>query len=215
MFAFVKIVSGELQLSPGQKILKSSDYMNYLQSDSLIDIAQNNVDEIINEASNIYQQEKARGYKDGKLQAQNEFAELMQEAVIRCNKYYIDCELQIVQSVIDCVSKVISDFDDVEIVRSIVQDKVDILSKRKQIILHVSPSQVDGVKSKVSQILSDYTDIEYIDVVADKRLKESGGCIFETEIDIIDASISTQLTNLEQQINECYKSITDENFDDN
>ncbi|EKM32888.1 flagellar assembly FliH family protein [Vibrio harveyi] len=61
------------------------------------------------------------------------------------------------------------------------------------------PEQVAEVREKVSSILSDFPEVGYVEVIADARLK-NGGCILETEVGIIDASIDGQLQALKQAI---------------
>lgn len=99
--------------------------------------------------------------------------------------------------VLDAVRKIIDTFDDVDTTISVVREALQLVSNQKQVILHVHPEQVVDVREKVAGVLSDFPEVGYVDVVADARLK-NGGCILETEVGIIDASIDGQIQALKQ-----------------
>lgn len=209
MLSFVNLKAGDLALRPGLKILKAADYLNYLESEKLIENAQINVDDIINQANNIFQQEKSRGYKTGKLQAQDEVAEILQHTIIECNHYYLKVEESIVALVMSCVEKIISEFDDKQLTISVIKKTLQSAVNEKRITLRVSHQQVNDVKVSIDNIVELHSEIDYIDVIPDDRLT-NGGCIVETDVGIIDANIDTQLKVLEEQITKCYGTLKKE-----
>ncbi|NRB24704.1 HrpE/YscL family type III secretion apparatus protein [Shewanella sp.] len=204
MLSFVKVDTDNLNLVPGQKILKSVDYMHFLESEHLIQAAQAKAAQIINDAESVYQQEKLRGYEDGQLQAKQACAEVIVDTVAQCNRYYISSEKTLTQAVLSCVGKILQGFDDVEVTLAVVREALQLVSNQKQVILHVNPEQVARVKERVSEVLAAFPEVGYVDVVADARLK-NGGCILETEVGIIDASIDVQLQVLNKQIAKQFK----------
>ncbi|WP_394390329.1 HrpE/YscL family type III secretion apparatus protein [Shewanella woodyi] len=204
MRSFVKVDTDNLNLVPGQKILKSADYMYFLESEHLIRAAEAKAAQIIKGAESVYEQEKQRGYEDGQLQAKQECAELIFDTVAQCNRYYISSEKTLTQAVLSCVNKILQGFDDVEVTLAVVKEALQLVSNQKQVILHVNPDQLFEVKDRVSEVLSAFPEVGYVDVVADARLK-NGGCILETEVGIIDASIDVQLQVLNSQITKQFK----------
>jgi type III secretion protein L len=197
MVSFVEIKTDNLQLAPGLKVLKAKDYVSYLDSQCLVKAARSKADSIIAEAENAFDLEKQRGYQDGLEKAKVEHAETMLATLSRCNEYYLQVEEKMTGVVLDAVRKIISSFDDVDITASVVREALQLVSNQKQVILHVHPDQVNEVRDRVSLILSDFPEIGYVEVISDARLKH-GGCILETEVGIIDASIDGQLQALKQ-----------------
>ncbi|MDW2035140.1 SctL family type III secretion system stator protein VscL, partial [Vibrio sp. 665] len=112
-------------------------------------------------------------------------------------EYYLQVEHKMTNVVLDAVRKIIDTFDDVDTTISVVREALQLVSNQKQVILHVHPEQVVDVREKVAGVLSDFPEVGYVDVVADARLK-NGGCILETEVGIIDASIDGQIQALKQ-----------------
>ena len=97
--------------------------------------------------------------------------------------------------VLHAVRKILKQYDNTELALSVTREALSLVSNQKQVILHVQPEQVSAVRERVSHILKDFPEVGYVDVVADARLDE-GGCILETEIGIIDASVDGQLAAL-------------------
>ncbi len=197
MVSFVEIKTDNLQLAPGLKVLKAKDYASYLDSQHLVEAANSKAESIIANAQQAYETEKQRGYQDGLAQAKIENAQTMVETLARCNDYYQQVEEKMTGVVLEAVRKIIDTFDDVDTTVSVVREALQLVSNQKQVILHVHPEQVVDVREKVAGVLSDYPEVGYVDVVADARLK-NGGCILETEVGIIDASIDGQLHALKQ-----------------
>ncbi|MGY5838836.1 HrpE/YscL family type III secretion apparatus protein [Vibrio chemaguriensis] len=197
MVSFVEIKTDNLQLAPGLKVLKAKDYASYLDSQHLVEAANSKAESIIANAQQAYETEKQRGYQDGLAQAKIENAQTMAETLARCNDYYQQVEEKMTGVVLEAVRKIIDTFDDVDTTVSVVREALQLVSNQKQVILHVHPEQVVEVREKVAGVLSDFPEVGYVDVVADARLK-NGGCILETEVGIIDASIDGQLHALKQ-----------------
>ncbi|TOA13779.1 SctL family type III secretion system stator protein VscL [Vibrio parahaemolyticus] len=197
MVSFVEIKTDNLQLAPGLKVLKAKDYVSYLDSQHLVEAANSKADSIIAKAQQAYETEKQRGYQDGLEQAKIENAQAMVATLTRCNEYYLQVEHKMTNVVLDAVRKIIDTFDDVDTTISVVREALQLVSNQKQVILHVHPEQVVDVREKVAGVLSDFPEVGYVDVVADARLK-NGGCILETEVGIIDASIDGQIQALKQ-----------------
>lgn len=197
MVSFVEIKTDNLQLAPGLKVLKAKDYVSYLDSQHLVEAANSKADSIIAKAQQAYETEKQRGYQDGLEQAKIENAQAMVATLACCNEYYLQVEHKMTNVVLDAVRKIIDTFDDVDTTISVVREALQLVSNQKQVILHVHPEQVVDVREKVAGVLSDFPEVGYVDVVADARLK-NGGCILETEVGIIDASIDGQIQALKQ-----------------
>ncbi len=117
-----------------------------------------------------------------------ENAQILLDTLAKSNQYYLQVENKMTEVVLEAVRKIINTFDDVETTTRVVKEALYLVSNQKQVILHVHPDQVSEVKENVSTVLSEFPEVGYVDVVADGRLK-NGGCILETEVGIIDASI--------------------------
>ena len=67
----------------------------------------------------------------------------------------------------------------------------------KHLTLRVAPDQVGTVKERMNEILAQYPIIVDVQVMGDGRLTKTG-CILESEIGVIDASLDGQITALKK-----------------
>ena len=197
MVSFVEIKTDNVQLSPGLKVLKSHEYLTYLDSQHLIDAAHAQAKSIVSQAQLTYETEKQGGYQAGLEKAKIEYATTMLETLSKCNNYYLEVEKEMTAVVLDAVRKIIDTFNDTETTLNVVREALLRVVNQKHVTLYVHPDQVRHVREKVSTMLSHFHEVGYVNVMADIRLT-SGGCILETEVGIIDASIDSQLDALKQ-----------------
>ncbi|NNA00732.1 HrpE/YscL family type III secretion apparatus protein [Pseudomonas lundensis] len=195
MLPFIEIKSDQVLLAPDQVVLRSADYQAYLTANQLVELARERAQAIEQGARDVYEQQKAMGWQAGVDEARTSQATLIQETLQQCNQYYRAVEQKMSDVVLHAVRKILKQYDNTELALSVTREALSLVSNQKQVILHVQPEQVSAVRERVSHILKDFPEVGYVDVVADARLDE-GGCILETEIGIIDASVDGQLAAL-------------------
>lgn len=195
MLPFIEIKSDQVLLAPDQVVLRSADYQAYLTANQLVELARERAKAIEQGARDVYEQQKALGWQAGVDEARTSQATLIQETLQQCNQYYRAVEQKMSDVVLHAVRKILKQYDNTELALSVTREALSLVSNQKQVILHVQPEQVSAVRERVSHILKDFPEVGYVDVVADARLDE-GGCILETEIGIIDASVDGQLAAL-------------------
>ncbi|MBM1182145.1 type III secretion protein L [Pseudomonas lundensis] len=195
MLPFIEIKNDQVLLAPDQVVLRSADYQAYLTANQLVELARERAQAIEQGARDVYEQQKALGWQAGVDEARTSQATLIQETLQQCNQYYRAVEQKMSDVVLHAVRKILKQYDNTELALSVTREALSLVSNQKQVILHVQPEQVSAVRERVSHILKDFPEVGYVDVVADARLDE-GGCILETEIGIIDASVDGQLAAL-------------------
>lgn len=195
MLPFIEIKMDEIRLSSEQLVLKKAEYQNYLTAAELVEAAEAEAQEIALSAQAVFEQQRALGWEAGIEEARIKQAAAIQETLYQCHQYYKQVERQVAQVVLQAVRKILHDYDDIELTLSVVREAFSLVSNQKHVILHVQPDQVTGVREQIARVLKDYPEIGYVEVIADARL-DHGGCILETEVGIIDASIEGQLAAL-------------------
>ena len=195
MLPFIEIKSDQVLLAPDQVVLRSTDYQGYLTANQLVELARERAQAIEQGAHDVDQQQKALGWQAGVEQARIQQATLIQETLVQCNQYYRQVEQQMSEVVLQAVRKILKQYDNTELALSVTREALSLVSNQKHVILHVQPEQVVAMREQVSQVLKDFPEVGYVEVVADARL-DQGGCILETEIGIIDASVDGQLAAL-------------------
>lgn len=175
----------DFHLHPSIDVLKKEDYSQYINSQSLMESIKSNAD-------NLYEQAKEKGYLDGLEQSKLEQSEHMFKLIDNSIQYLADIEQSIIDIVQKIVKKILHSVSDEELTVGLVRSALQYVRNEKHVVIKVAPSQKIVLKEKLNELLNENPSIGFLDVVADATLKE-GDCIMESEIGIVDSSLSTQL----------------------
>lgn len=199
MFAFVELKTDHLQLAPGQKVLKAVEYSRYLQAAELVAAAKEKAQKIQDEALDAYESEKKRGYNDGLDKVRSQQSQLLIEAQTARDAFLVNSEQKLANLVLEAVKSILQSYDQTTLTLNITRQAISHARHQKSITLKVHPSIVEEVNERIQDILSELTDIGFIEVVGDQRVK-TAGCLLETETGVIDATLESQLSALKQGI---------------
>ncbi|WP_263079057.1 HrpE/YscL family type III secretion apparatus protein [Endozoicomonas sp. Mp262] len=195
MPVFIELSPDCFQLAPGIKVLKAEEYSRYLEAGKIVEAAQNQYQRMIKDAESIYQCEKQRGYEEGINQAKVEQASEIMATLAHCRQRLKSLEPQLAQLVMETVSKVIGQFDNQELTRKLIEQALH-QNKCSRAILRVHPDNAQVLKCQLAEIKQRYSDMEYLEVQKDSMVEEAG-CILETDLGNIQATLSSQLAALE------------------
>ncbi len=185
-----------LGLAPGTKVVPAATLRTLRRAEEAVAVACEQADLITGQAQAGYEAERQRGYQEGREEARMEQAEQMIENVARNVEYFSKVETRMVDLVMQSVRKIMADFDDRERALITVRGVLAVVRNQKHMTLRLNPQQVDLVKARLGDMLTDYPGVGYLDVVGDPRLKDDA-CILESEVGTVEASIATQLAALE------------------
>lgn len=180
---------------PGNRILRRDDYLAWCNARAAIEAAHQQAQTILDDAKNVYEQEKQRGYEEGQQEARLKQAEQIMETVGVTVDYLARFEHEIVDLVMGAVRKVIDGFDDEEKIMAVTRNALTIVRNQKQITLRLNPAEVEMVRRRVDELLAAFPVVGYIDMVGDTRVS-SGACILESEVGMIEASLDGQIDAL-------------------
>lgn len=156
MLPFVELDASRVRLAPGQALLRARDYQDYLSANRLVEAARERAAEIEREAHEVYQEQKRLGWEAGLEEARLRQAGLIQETLLRCNRYYRQVDRQLGEVVLQAVRKVLRHYDAVELTLAATREALALVSNQKQVILHVQPEQLAAVREQVARVLKDF-----------------------------------------------------------
>lgn len=195
MVHFVRPQSGLGRIDPARKVVKAADYAAFVDGRDVLAEARKEAEAIGVAAQQQYELMRAQGLAAGRDEARLEASEQMISHASRTIEYFGRVEDRMVDLVINATRKIMADFSDNERARAVVQGALSAVRNQKQVVLRVSPDQVDSLKAQMNDILAAYPGIGYLDIVADGRLGVDA-CILETEIGTVESSIQNQIDAL-------------------
>jgi type III secretion protein L len=202
--ALLSIKPNGLHFDPGQKIIKAREYLSYIEADRIIESAREEGERIVAEARKVYEAEKQRGFEKGLEEGKGIIAERMIETVRKTVDYFASVEETLCDLVVSAIRKIIGEMDNRELMLKVIRNALNLVRNQKQVILRVCPADAPMVQNSINDIIADFPGIGFIDVVADARLKQNG-CILESEMGIIDASLDVQLEAIRRSLSRSIK----------
>ncbi|MDD7805822.1 MAG: HrpE/YscL family type III secretion apparatus protein [Endozoicomonas sp. (ex Botrylloides leachii)] len=194
----IVLAGDNLYVDQSCNVLKARDYESWIDSQDIINKAQEQAEKIAEQAREMYQKEKQRGYEDGLDESKAEQAEQMLKVVSRTINYLSSIEKAMTDILFSGVKKIINDFDEEALVVGLIKNALKHVRNEKQVTIRIPPSQYNMVQARISDILENYEGVSFIELVADQRLS-TGDCIMESEIGIVETSVDIQLQALKKR----------------
>lgn len=187
---------GGVLLDSGVRVLKAGEYGAIVEAENLIAETRRRKEEILENAGKAAEELRREGYEAGLLEGKNEVAEQFFEAVSASVEQVASMEKSLVEVVVQSLRAILGSFDREELAEQVVGHALRLVRDEKKVLLRVAPDDAAMVEERLDGILRKYPGIVRVDVKPDPALT-SGGCVMETELGVIDATLERQLAIIE------------------
>lgn len=204
MAGLLRLTGGDVTVAPERRVIRSEDYQAWVEGQAFLEAAKAHAQEIEAEAREAYAREKERGYQDGLAEAAMKAAEQQLDTIAQTVSWFETIEKQMAELVIQSTEKILGELDDVELIRRVVQSAMRVMRNQKQVTLRVNPDMVEPVQKRLADIMADFPGVTFVDVAPDARMRR-GGCILESELGVVDASIEIQLEALKRSLRRAFQ----------
>lgn len=186
---FIGIQKEHLNVVQKGKVLKADDYQTYKTAAEVIQEAKTDAELIAVEAEDVSRLNKAEGYQLGIEEGRAEYVAKILEATDQANNYIQRKESQIVDVVVTAVRSILGEFEEAELTLRTVTKAINELQGQQQITVRVVPDQTKIIEHALQEITNSSLLIK---VVADIEI-QSGQCILESDLGLIECSINDQI----------------------
>ena len=190
---------GSVHPDPTSPLLRAVEVRAWLDSQELLARAKSDAEEIRDSAQQTYDEYCRRGYADGLQRARLEEAERIVDVAGRTIDYLASLESEMVELVVTAMKKIFAEFDEYDRVLIVVRAALSALRKQKQMTLRAAPLQIAGIKKRLSDLLADHPNVEFIEVLPDERLS-GDSCVLESEIGSVETSVDAQIEVLRKSL---------------
>ena len=203
MAGLLELKPGMPMLPPEARLVSAADYAAMIEAEDVLAEARHQAASIEAEARRAYEAEKARGYADGQADAAAQTAAQQLEVISRTVAWFEAVEGRMVEVVGAAVRKILGEMDAGELIRHVVHEAMRTMRNQRQVTVRVAPEAVAEVQQRLTDIMADYPGITFVEVAADARLRR-GGCILESELGVVDASLDVQLEALSRALRSAF-----------
>ncbi len=178
-------------------IVPHNAYEQLIHANTIISEAHTKASKIEGEAKELYERERVRGYTDGINHGKEEIAEQMLDLMAERITYLEKIESSVVDLVMEALNKVLDEIPPQERVVNTIKRAIVYVRNQHNVTLRVHPdNEIYARQALDSMQITSHSSIK---VYTDKRL-QLDSCLLETELGVIDATLSTQLQNIERAL---------------
>ena len=205
MQIFKLLQTKPLQLNEETRLIKAADYLDYQEAETIITVAQQRAQAIEQTAEQKRDEVLQQAYQEGQQKAQQEQIEQSIAMAGRSIDYFSNIEKQVTNIVMTAVRRILGEFDDVDLVVRSVRNVLHTMGNEKQLSLRVANQHAETVKARVTEILSAYPAVSFIEVIGDNRLAGTA-CVLESEMGVVEASVEVQMQSLQNALQEHFNA---------
>lgn len=184
---------------PTARILKREEHAFLLEGQRIVEAARHEADLIRQEAQEEYERKRQEGFQKGQEEGKAEISERIVETLGQSAAYFSKVEDAMVDMVVRSIRNVLGEMNQREIVERVVHRALESTRNESHVTVRVSPSQAEWLKTRVNSILQSFPKVQFLNIQPDNRLPEDG-CVLETEIGVVDATLETQLKAIEKAL---------------
>lgn len=198
MAALFQLVENHLSPRPDQLILKAEEAAVLIEAEKLLAEIRERARENDLKAMEIYRQRHEEGYRDGLHAGKMEYAGKIMETVMSSVEYLEHLEVSLVRIVGEIVRKLVGEMDHGEMIVRLVRQALQTVKNERKVIIRVSARDEAAVRQGLGGLLQQHGGTEggFLDLLSDPDMPP-GSCLLESEMGVVEASLETQLKNLE------------------
>ncbi len=181
---------------PGQIIVKAEEAAAFFEAQDLIRAWEEQAARLDRAAEEERERRRQEGYEEGLAAGRLEYTEKIMETVFRSVEYIEGLETALVKVVGEAVRRIVGEMDDDERIVRLVRQALGAVRGEKRVLVRVAPRDEKAVRRDLAALLGRNAGSGFLELVADPRLG-SGECLLESELGVVEASLETQLRNLE------------------
>ncbi len=184
--------NGESAPGPGVDVIRANEYAVMVESSEIIEAARKKSAEILAQALTDAEELRELARREGLEEGKAEVADQLFNAVTASVEQMGKMESGLVDVVVQSIRAILGEFDEHDLVVRVVGQAIRLVRDEKRVTLRVSLADADTVRNQLEDILARYPGIGRVDVRPDASVAP-GGCVMETEMGVIDATLDRQL----------------------
>ena len=184
---------------PTARVLKREEHAFLVEAQGIIDAAKHEAALIKQQAETEAEAKRQEGFAKGQEEGKAIIADQILSTMSQSAAYFAKVEGVMIDLVMRAIRSVLGEMNQRDLAERIVRKALESTRNENQVTVRVSPSHADELKTRINAMVQSFPKIQFLDIQSDSRLPEHG-CVLETEIGVVDASLETQLKAIEKAL---------------
>ena len=188
---------------PRGRIIRADEVRAWETGQSYLEAAKREARRIRREAADTLNEEKRRGFEEGRLEGAQSAAKLLMETKVKADRYLADADGQIIDLAMAVVQRVLGNLDAKDLILQAVHHALAKQRRDQPLTLHVSPKIAEQLRQQMRDAFGE-GDAHLITVEPDPRL-EIDECRAASEIGFVELGLKAQIQALHQGLRDGLK----------
>ncbi|HKE93840.1 MAG TPA: type III secretion system stator protein SctL, partial [Povalibacter sp.] len=185
------------------KVVRADEFARVVEAHEIVRSAREHADRIRRDAVADIEDLRSQVSEETRLEAHAEFAASIVATTARIEAAFVGLEGRIVNTVMNAVQQILGELDDRALLQRIIRRALAQARSQKSLRLRVSTEQYEVANAVIGEILHDFPEVEFVDVVGEPS-RRRGTCILDSEFGSIDASLDIQVASLRRGLADAF-----------
>lgn len=185
-----------LRFRPRGRVIPAAEAEAWRSGHAYLEAARREAKRIRIEAVTAFEEEKRRGFEEGRKEGAEATARLLAETSAKADRYLAEADGQLVDLAMAIVQRILGDLDIRQLVLRAVHHALLKQRKDQPLTLYASPEIIDQLRYQIAESFDEVAR-QLITIEADPNLAV-GDCRIATSVGFVDLGIDAQLRALHQ-----------------
>lgn len=188
---FTLIHGDEIRIAPKKKIIPAAEFSTLMDASEIIDHAKADVKNYHQTIASECELVKENAYREGYEEGFKQWSEQLEKLEEEIGKAHSDLEKMVLPIALKAAQKIVGREIELspETVVDIILASVKMVAQHKKILIYVNKNDWELVEKNKPRIKELFEDLQSLSVRPRDDI-ESGGCVIETELGIINAQMT-------------------------
>ncbi|WP_316230307.1 type III secretion system stator protein SctL [Bradyrhizobium sp. SZCCHNR1051] len=155
--------------------------------------ARRQCEQIAAQARLAFEEQRMRGFEDGRLAGVEEAARLIAETKVTVDDLVADLQDELITLVVEIIREILGSFEPDDLAARAITRALEEMRSGTALVLMTAPQEMESIRVRVATLLEDGAD--QLTIVSDPQFAP-GRCMLWSEFGQIDVSVDAQLEQL-------------------
>lgn len=192
-----------IHFRPRGRVIRAPDVQAWNTGSDYLEAAKREAKRIRTEAAEAFEEEKRRGFEEGRKEGAEAAACLLAETGAKADRYLAEADGQLVDLAMAVVQRVLGDLDVRQLIQKAVHHALTKQRNDQPLIVYASPEIIDQLRCQIAESFDDSVR-HLITVEADPKL-QVGECRMASDVGFVELGVDAQLRAMHQGLRDSLK----------
>ncbi|BAM93187.1 NolV protein [Bradyrhizobium oligotrophicum S58] len=185
-------------------VVRADEAETWFSAAAYLADARRQCEQITAQARLAFEEQRMRGFEDGRLAGVEQAARLIAETKVAVHDFVADLQDELITLVVEIVREILGSFEPNDLAARAITRALEEMRVGTAIVLMTAPQEMESIRGRVAALLEDVGD--RLTIVSDPQIAP-GRCMLWSEFGQIDVSVDAQLEQLAMALHAGFEEV--------